>query len=37
MDDESWKAVELGAEAAKQTVSEFIRDVLLRAAKRRKS
>jgi uncharacterized protein (DUF1778 family) len=37
MDDESWKAVENAAEATGQTVSDFIRDALLRATKRRKS
>lgn len=36
MDDESWKLVEQAAEATEQTVSDFIRDTLLRAAKRRK-
>jgi uncharacterized protein (DUF1778 family) len=36
MDDESWKIVEQAAEATEQTVSDFIRETLLRAAKRRK-
>jgi len=36
MDDESWKTVELAAEATGQTVSDFIRETLLRTARRRK-
>jgi hypothetical protein len=36
MDDESWKAIEKAAESRGQTISDFIRDVLLRAARRSK-
>jgi hypothetical protein len=35
MDDAGWDAVEKAAGAAEQTVSEFIRETLLKAAKRR--
>lgn len=35
MDDESWNIVQKGAEAAGETVSAFIRDTMLAAAKRR--
>ena len=34
MDDEGWEAVERAAKAADTTTSEWVRDVLLRAAKR---
>jgi uncharacterized protein (DUF1778 family) len=36
MDDESWKIVERAAESRGQSVSDFIRDALLRAARRSK-
>lgn len=34
MDDESWETVERAAKAREQTVSDFVRETLLRAAKR---
>lgn len=34
MDDDGWSLVERAAEAQSQTVSDFVRDTLLRAAKR---
>jgi uncharacterized protein (DUF1778 family) len=34
LDDEGWAAVERAAAAREQTVSEFVRETLLRAAKR---
>ncbi len=35
MDNESWDLVEQAAKADGKTVSDFIRDVILRAAKRK--
>jgi uncharacterized protein (DUF1778 family) len=35
MDDESWEIVQKGAKASQQSVSAFIRDATLKAAKRR--
>jgi len=35
MDDESWALVEQAAKAIGSTVSEFVRDTILRAAKRK--
>jgi hypothetical protein len=35
MDDESWETIRKGAEAGGETVSAFIRDTMLKAAKRR--
>lgn len=35
MDDESWEIIQQGAEAGSETVSAFIRDTMLKAAKRR--
>jgi uncharacterized protein (DUF1778 family) len=35
VDDESWELIERAAEADGQTVSAFMRDTLLKAAKRR--
>jgi uncharacterized protein (DUF1778 family) len=35
MDDEDWSEVERAAQAGEQTVSEFIRETLLKAARRR--
>jgi uncharacterized protein (DUF1778 family) len=34
MDDDDWAAVESAAHAAAKTVSEFIRETILRAARR---
>lgn len=34
MDDEGWEAIVEAAEAREQTASDFIRETLLRAAKR---
>jgi len=34
MDDESWAAVEQAAKSRGQSISDFVRDTLLRAAKR---
>jgi hypothetical protein len=36
MDDESWKAIEKAAKSRGQTISDFIRDVLIRAARKGK-
>ena len=35
MDQESWDTIQRGAEAGGETVSAFIRDTMLKAAKRR--
>ncbi len=35
MDDESWELIERAAASGEQTVSAFVRDTLLKAAKRR--
>jgi uncharacterized protein (DUF1778 family) len=35
MEDDSWEMVQKGAEAGRETVSAFIRDTMLKAAKRR--
>jgi uncharacterized protein (DUF1778 family) len=35
MDDQSWDLIERAAAAGEQTVSAFVRDTLLKAAKRR--
>jgi uncharacterized protein (DUF1778 family) len=35
MDDESWEIIERAANVGSETVSAFIRDTLLKAAKRR--
>jgi uncharacterized protein (DUF1778 family) len=35
MDDDSWELIQRGAEAGKETVSAFIRDAAMKAAKRR--
>jgi uncharacterized protein (DUF1778 family) len=35
MDDQSWDLIERAAAAGEQTVSAFVRDTLLKAARRR--
>jgi len=37
MDDESWKEVEQAATGSGQTVSDFVRDAILKAARKRKA